>query len=40
LRTYAVWASEENRILFYDCTGMRFTETRLSEAPDIDAAAA
>lgn len=40
LRTYAVWASEENRILFYDCTGLRFAQTTLSEAPDIDAAAA
>lgn len=34
LRTYAVWAGEENRILFYDSTGLRFAETRLSEAPD------
>ncbi len=34
LKTYAVWAGEENRILFYDCTGARFAETRLSEAPD------
>jgi hypothetical protein len=34
LRTYAVWAGEEDRILFYDCTGLRFAETRLSDAPD------
>jgi hypothetical protein len=34
LRTHAVWAGEENRILFYDSTGLRFAETRLSEAPD------
>ncbi len=34
LKTYAVWAGEENRILFYDCSGLRFAETRLSEAPD------
>jgi hypothetical protein len=34
LRTYAVWAGEENRILFYDSAGERFAETRLSEAPD------
>jgi hypothetical protein len=34
LRTYAVWAGEEDRILFYDSTGNRFGETRLSEAPD------
>jgi hypothetical protein len=34
LKTYAVWAGEENRILFYDCTGARFAEIRLSDAPD------
>jgi hypothetical protein len=31
LRTYAVWAGEEDRILFYDSTGLRFAETKLSE---------
>jgi hypothetical protein len=30
----AVWAGEEDRILFYDSTGGRFAETRLSEGPD------
>jgi hypothetical protein len=34
LANYAVWAGEENRILFYNSTGLRFAETRLSEAPD------
>lgn len=34
LKTYAVWAGEEDRILFYDSTGLRFAESRLSEAPD------
>ena len=34
VRTYAVWAGEEGRILFYDATGQRFAETRLSDAPD------
>jgi len=34
LKTYAVWAGEENRILFYDSTGERFAESRLSDAPD------
>ncbi len=34
LKTYAVWAGEENRLLFYDCTGARFAEVQLSEAPD------
>jgi hypothetical protein len=39
-RTYALWAGEENRILFYDSTGSRFAETRLSEGPDLQDAAA
>ncbi len=34
LKTYAVWAGEENRLLFYDSTGVRFAECRLSEGPD------
>jgi hypothetical protein len=34
LKTYAIWAGEEDRILFYDCAGQRFAETRLSDAPD------
>jgi hypothetical protein len=34
LKTYAVWAGEEHRILFYDSTGLRFAETRLSDEPD------
>src|SRR5262249_45447195 len=34
LRTTAVWAGDEDRILFYDSTGLRFGETKLSEAPD------
>jgi hypothetical protein len=34
LKTYAIWVGEENRVLFYDSTGTRFGETRLSEAPD------
>jgi hypothetical protein len=40
LKSYAVWAGEENRILFYDSTGARFTETRLSDAPDAGKLAA
>jgi hypothetical protein len=32
--TYAVWAGDENRILYYDSTGQRFAQTRLSEGPD------
>lgn len=34
LRTHAVWAGDEDRILFYDSTGSRFAETRLCESPD------
>ncbi len=34
LKTYALWAGEENRLLFYDSSGVRFGEVRLSEAPD------
>jgi hypothetical protein len=34
LRTYALWAGDENRILFYDGNGEGFAETTLSEAPD------
>jgi hypothetical protein len=34
LKTYAVWAGEEDRILFYDSRGERFAESRLSDAPD------
>jgi hypothetical protein len=34
LRTYAVWAGDDHRILFYDSTGERFAEVRLSDAPD------
>jgi hypothetical protein len=40
LKTYAVWAGEENRVLFYDSTGVRFAECRLCEAPDPAALAA
>jgi hypothetical protein len=34
VRAYAVWAGEEGRILFYDSTGQRFAQVRLSEGPD------
>jgi hypothetical protein len=34
VRTYAVWAGDENRVLFYDSHGVRFAEARLSEGPD------
>ena len=35
LRTSAVWAADENRILFYDSTGVRAREVRLTESPDL-----
>lgn len=35
LRTYAVWARDESRILFYESTGERIGETRLTEAPAL-----
>src|ERR1700683_5346491 len=34
LKNYAIWAGDENRILYYNCNGERVAETRLSEAPD------
>jgi hypothetical protein len=40
LKTYALWAGEENRILFYDSTGARFGQTKLCEAPDHEKLAA
>lgn len=33
LRTSAIWAADENRILFYDSTGQRIRDVKLSEAP-------
>lgn len=34
LKTYAIWTGEEGRILFYDSTGARFAQARLSDGPD------
>ena len=34
VRSCAIWAGEEHRILFYDSLGERFAEIRLSDAPD------
>lgn len=34
LRNYAVWSADESRILFYNSTGERVGETRVSEGPD------
>jgi hypothetical protein len=35
LRTSAVWSADDDRVIFYDSTGMRFQEVRLSESPAI-----
>ena len=35
LKTSAIWAGEEHRILFYDSTGARFGEVKLSEGPEL-----
>jgi len=34
LKAYAVWAGDEDRILYYDSSGIRFAECHLSEGPD------
>ncbi len=33
LRTSAVWSADDDRVIFYDSTGTRFREARLSESP-------
>jgi hypothetical protein len=33
LRTSAVWTADDDRVIFYDSTGQRFREVRLSESP-------
>jgi len=40
LKTSAVWAGEEHRILFYDSAGVKFGEVKLSESPPAEAVAA
>jgi hypothetical protein len=40
LKNFAIWAGDENRILYYDSRGERVAETKLSEAPDPRALAA
>lgn len=34
MRTSAVWAADEGRILFYDSTGRRALEVKLGESPE------
>lgn len=35
LRTSAIWATEESRILLYDSTGMRVREVKLNQSPEV-----
>ncbi len=35
MKNSALWTEDEQRILFYDSTGTRFHEIRLSDAPEI-----
>ena len=35
LRTSAVWSADADRVLFYDSTGQRFGEVKLSESPPL-----
>ena len=35
VRCYALWAGDEERILFYDSAGQRFAETKVHEGPDL-----
>jgi hypothetical protein len=37
LRTSAVWSADDDRVIFYDSTGTRFREARLSEGPPLNA---
>lgn len=39
LRTSAVWAADESRILIYDSTGHRTRDVTVADAPDITGAA-
>jgi hypothetical protein len=35
LQTSAVWSADDDRVIFYDSSGIRFTEVRLSESPEL-----
>jgi hypothetical protein len=35
MRTSAVWSADDDRVIFYDSSGMRFHEVRLSESPAL-----
>ena len=36
LRTSAVWAADDHRVIFYDSTGQRTRTVRLSESPEAE----
>ena len=40
MRSQAIWAARENRLLFYNSAGQRFAVVKLADAPEIVAAAA
>jgi len=40
MRSHAIWAERENRILFYDSAGHRFAIVKLSESPELSQFAA
>lgn len=37
LRTSAIWSADDDRVIFYDSSGMRFLNARLSESPTVHA---
>lgn len=39
MRSQAIWATRENRILFYNSAGQRFAVVKLAEVPELAAAA-
>lgn len=40
MRSHAIWAERENRILFYDSAGHRYATVKLSESPELGLLAA
>jgi hypothetical protein len=38
LQTSAVWSADDDRVIFYDSSGIRFQEVRLSESPELNGA--
>lgn len=40
LKNFAVWTTDESRVLFYDSTGQRYADVHLSDGPEIPGATA